>query len=247
MIVPEYLIISLLIAFFAIIQSIFGLGILVFGTPTLLLLGYEFLTSLTILIPASIAISLSQVLTINFKKPRISTNLYYLTIPSIAIGLVLSVSSLLEDVIIILISFMLILSATIKLGLIDVKINNKFVKNLSFLYHFFLGLIHGLTNLGGALLPLLSNGKNDEKNILRYKLSYYYLVFTTTQFTVLIFLLDDHLLLFKNIYTFVIALLIYLCIGNRLFILTNNRTYNILFSFFMLLYALILLIKLIWV
>ena len=79
----------------------------------------------------------------------------------------LSVSSLLEDVIIILISFMLILSAT---GLINVKINNKFVQNLSFLYHFFLGLIHGLTNLGGALVPLLSTGKNDEKNILRYKL-----------------------------------------------------------------------------
>ena len=47
------------------IQSIFGIGLLLFGTPTFLILGYDFINTLNFLLPISIAISSLQL--INFK------------------------------------------------------------------------------------------------------------------------------------------------------------------------------------
>ncbi len=53
--------IMLIVAVTAIIQSMFGAGILLFGTPLLLLFGYEFVDSLIVLLPISLAINLLQI------------------------------------------------------------------------------------------------------------------------------------------------------------------------------------------
>jgi uncharacterized membrane protein YfcA len=45
----------------ATIQSLFGVGVVLFGTPILLVLGYDFITALTILPPISLTINLLQV------------------------------------------------------------------------------------------------------------------------------------------------------------------------------------------
>ena len=50
-----------IIAVFSVIQSIFGVGILLFGTPTLLLLEYSYSETLWLLLPCSVVISLIQV------------------------------------------------------------------------------------------------------------------------------------------------------------------------------------------
>ena len=57
-----------LICIFSIFQSIFGIGILILGTPTFLLLGYSYFETLNILLPFSIAISLLQIITTKKKK-----------------------------------------------------------------------------------------------------------------------------------------------------------------------------------
>ena len=51
----------IIIAVFSIVQSIFGVGLLLFGTPTLLLLGYSYSETLWLLLPCSVTISLIQV------------------------------------------------------------------------------------------------------------------------------------------------------------------------------------------
>ena len=43
------------------IQSIFGVGVLLFGTPLLLLRGYSFIDAVVILLPISLAINLIQI------------------------------------------------------------------------------------------------------------------------------------------------------------------------------------------
>jgi uncharacterized protein len=43
-----------------IFQSIFGVGLLLFGTPSFLLLGYDFVNTINILMPVSVLISLIQ-------------------------------------------------------------------------------------------------------------------------------------------------------------------------------------------
>ena len=53
--------IVLIILFVSIIQSIFGVGILLFGTPLLIIFGYSFNFSLSILLPISILVSFFQV------------------------------------------------------------------------------------------------------------------------------------------------------------------------------------------
>ena len=61
------------IFFTAIVQSIFGTGVLLFGTPILLILGYNFQNALIILLPTSILMNFFQ-LKSNFNKIDISDN-----------------------------------------------------------------------------------------------------------------------------------------------------------------------------
>ena len=56
----EELIVFFIICFTSIIQSLFGVGVLVFGTPLLLILGLDFIQTLNILLPISLIINLFQ-------------------------------------------------------------------------------------------------------------------------------------------------------------------------------------------
>lgn len=47
--------IMLIVAVTSVIQSMFGAGVLLFGTPLLLLFGYEFVDILIVLLPISLA------------------------------------------------------------------------------------------------------------------------------------------------------------------------------------------------
>ena len=49
-----------LLTILTIFQSIFGIGLLVFGTPTFLLLGYTFSETLSIVLPISCIVSFSN-------------------------------------------------------------------------------------------------------------------------------------------------------------------------------------------
>ena len=54
--------ILLVIIVTAMIQSLFGVGVLLFGTPLLLLGGYNFVNALTVLLPISLVINLFQII-----------------------------------------------------------------------------------------------------------------------------------------------------------------------------------------
>ena len=51
----------LIISIFCFFQSVFGVGLLLLGTPTFLLMGYNFFEVLNILLPYSILISFLQI------------------------------------------------------------------------------------------------------------------------------------------------------------------------------------------
>ena len=56
----EY-IVALIILVSMLTQLLFGVGVLLWGTPSLILLGYEFTTALSLLLPISLGISGLQV------------------------------------------------------------------------------------------------------------------------------------------------------------------------------------------
>ena len=92
----DYLIvITVLITAF--IQSIFGVGVLLFGTPILLLLNYSFIDSLFILLPISAVINFLQVSkNIYDVDYSIYKNIIIFTIPPIIVCLFLIVHIKLE-------------------------------------------------------------------------------------------------------------------------------------------------------
>ena len=73
------------------VQSIFGTGVLLFGTPLLLLLGYNFHDALIILLPTSILISFFQVINnINKIDYKFYKKLFIITVPLICLFLFLT-------------------------------------------------------------------------------------------------------------------------------------------------------------
>lgn len=239
----EYSITVGVIAFFAIIQSIFGIGILVFGTPTLLLFGYDFLTALSFLLPASFAISLLQVFTAGANRVAISKNLYWLCLPGIFIGLLLTERIAFTPWMKVLIAAALLFSALIRFWPRLQALLTSELRTRTAGYHLIMGLVHGLTNLGGALLTILAGSTNDEKYAIRYTVAYYYLAFSIVQMLVIAFLIGRYDVLISNSPTAIVSALVYLLIGNRIFTRTSNPTYHAALTVFMAVYGVAMLVQ----
>jgi len=81
----------IIIAVFSVVQSIFGVGLLLFGTPTLLLLEYSYSETLWLLLPCSVTISLIQVVN-DYKLIEAKKRAVYLVIPTLVLSLALVVT-----------------------------------------------------------------------------------------------------------------------------------------------------------
>tara|TARA_B100001250_G_scaffold107220_1_gene90421 strand:+ start:285 stop:1013 length:729 start_codon:yes stop_codon:yes gene_type:complete len=235
----DFLTILCVIIFFTVIQSIFGVGLLVFGTPTLLLLDYTFYETLSYLLPSSIIVSLLQmrsgwVYIRIYKKAVIQ-----FILPTVALGLVLVVylSTLNLHL---LIGFMLLLTFIVRF--FD-EINIKFETFLGHNFRFgFLvtGFIHGLTNLGGASLVMITNALYNDKKEIQANIAYAYLFMAISQLIVLI--LTSNFIISLNVVSFpFISGIIYVYLGSYIFNLSSDKFYYDLMSFFILIYGLLLI------
>lgn len=169
----------------ATIQSIFGVGVLLFGTPALLLLGYEFNRALIILLPISVTINFFQVVK-DFR--HIDKDFYkkiiVYTIPFVVIFLFLVTK------------FSVNIGIIIGLFLVFVALKSYSAKIEAILegmvryertYFIVMGIIHGLTNLGGSLLTAIVHGKNyPEKDITRVTCAVSYGTFAVFQILTLL-------------------------------------------------------------
>jgi uncharacterized protein len=242
MISLETLTIFSLIAVFSIVQSIFGMGILVFGTPTLMLLGLDFIPTLQYLLPASLTVSALQIITSHKHRVPISKNLYLACLPAIAFGLWLTVKPELSSRIQYLVGVLLLASALVR----EVDIANRwiiaFILRFELMFQFCMGIVHGLTNLGGAFLALYSGSQQVKKNKVRYVIAYYYLAFGIIQVSTLVYL--GHMEgLATNLATAAISATVYLTLGNRLFQNGNNLGYQRGLSLFVAVYGAVILMR----
>ena len=105
----------LFISLFSLIQSIFGVGLLLLGTPTFLLLGYNYFEVLNILLPYSILISVLQIIFNKDKMLGFGLQILKYSIPTLILGLII-VNYLLENInFLFFISFVLITFSIINL------------------------------------------------------------------------------------------------------------------------------------
>jgi len=206
----------LIIIITSFIQSIFGVGVLLFGTPLLMLLGYDFIQAVTILLPISVSINIIQIIK-EFKSIDFTfyKKILIYTIPFVIIFLFIVTKIVIN--IGIIIGFFLLFVA---LKNFSTNINNMIDKMVRFEKSYFIsmGIIHGLTNLGGSLLTAIIHSKNYDKQETRATVAVSYATFAV--FQILTLLMTGH------IQDFALSNIgIYLLTGITVFIFTERIVY----------------------
>ena len=190
------------------IQSIFGVGLLLFGTPTFLILNYSLSETLFLLLPISFTISLIQFLKSNVRDSLFLNKFNKFTLPLLFISQIIILSFQYSINLKIFISLMLILLSILSLDTKKfkiIKLNNRY-QNASLSL---LGIIHGLTNLGGGFLVIYANILTENnKDKTRYYISYAYLVMVSVQMLILFFLYKNEFE-YNNLYYIFLILIIY--------------------------------------
>lgn len=211
------------------IQSIIGVGVLVVGTPLLLLLKYDLIFAISFLLPISIMTSLINLIIDFTLKRKISNdiNLKYFCIfalPSVFVGLLFLNYLNTKINFNILVSLIILLSIILKNILREViqSLSNNFKKILLII----IGLLHGLTNSGGTLLSILLIFINSNKYIIRNQLTFFYFLLATIQFVFFAILFREKIIELNQIYLFSIPLCFGVLLGNILLDKINYYFYT---------------------
>ena len=180
----EFIIISVLVLF----QSVFGIGLLLFGTPIFLIIGYGFESTLALLLPVSICISALQIIDQKSSIKFLSVSEYNIfCLPFLLLSLVIAVNLGNKVDIKIYVSALLIISSIVILNKNRIIFNNKYCLKYRKLYLILIGSIHGFTNMGGGFLSLFSTLVNgDDRVLTRNYISYGYLIMGIIQYTTIL-------------------------------------------------------------
>jgi len=225
-----------------IIQSIFGVGLLLFGTPLLLLVGLDFPRVLSILLPCSMMVSFLQVLK---DKEEIDwttiKKMLIFALPSIIITSLIVLSfknsinmNLLIGLVLILISFMSFFEINLFSYLKKIR--------MDFCYFIFLGIVHGASNLGGSLLSVYVKDTCQTRKKIRATIAINYFLFAACQLAVLV--LNQKFVAYEyDISNVCLVFLTTAIIGRILFTRINDFVYVKVFNAFILIMGLTFIMK----
>lgn len=208
----------------SLIQAQFGVGLLAFGTPILLTLGFDYITALETLIPCSIMLSAMQVVEGRKELPKERISQFLVLLPATAIGFVIWFF-IREHI-----SMKPMVGTVMILSAISMNIPQIRGRLQAFLSRFpgtsllGIGLIHGLTNMGGSFLTFLSSTQFNSKHQIRAYVAAGYLLMAMVQFAVA-YLMNPggfHPRLEMLIFAFVG----YQFVGRILFSKIDNRRYK---------------------
>ncbi len=233
----EIIIILILIT----IQSIFGVGLLLFGTPSFLLLGYDFANTINILMPVSITISALQFFKSKFSDRNFIKEYNLFCLPFLILFLVLALKfkHLLDFKI--LVAFLLIFSSILILNKRRFSSFKKIFFNSKKYILIGMGCVHGLTNMGGSFLAIYSTliSKNI-KEVARYYISYGYLIMGILQFITVLFI-SIKILDFNKLYYVFLAVMIYFP-TQKIFKNINDKKFSKYINLIALTYGILILV-----
>lgn len=219
----------------SVIQSIFGVGVLLFGTPLLLIGGYSFVFALSTLLPISMCINFLQVIR-DYKN--INTAFYgsliVYSIPPIIVSLFLAIK-MEVNVTAYIGAFLVVISLKSLSNYVDRTVSYilKFEKS----YLILQGVIHGITNLGGALLTSKVFSMPLTKSEKRATVSASYLTFALFQ---LLTLLSLNRLAEFNFNYLVLGCFTFTLVEVAIFKRITTNRYDRLFAYFLLISGLTL-------
>ena len=123
------------------------------------------------------------------------------------------------------------------------KMVNLFVRHEK-LYLIIMGIVHGLTNLGGSLLTVVVHAKDYKKRMIRATIAASYATFATFQIvTLLISGFDFDIKLSMIVLSLTVGLTVFITTEKMIFAHINAEAYRKLFSGFIFLSGLLLIVK----
>ena len=226
----------------SVVQSVFGVGVLLFGTPLLLLFGYDFINALIVLLPISVAINSFQILK-HYKQidAGFYKNVLIYTIPFVVLFLFFVTTSKIN--IGFLIGLFLVFVALKSYSSVVEQALESLVKYEK-IYLSVMGVVHGLTNLGGSLLTAIVHGKNYPKDVTRVTVAVCYATFAVFQITTLLFLVDGFEVSFSDNMTFLqVGVIMFLLTEEIVYTNIENEKYSKIFAVFLLASGVLLILK----
>lgn len=226
--------ITILLLFFSLVvlQTIVGIGVLVLGTPILLILHYDIVQAISILLPISILTSLINLFYFKFIEKisildlgaNIKKSFFTICIPAIFFGLILLKYFQNE------INFKILVSIFILISLIIKKYYDNYLLTLSSINSkimlFGIGLVHGLTNSGGTLLSIfILNISKNLKFKTRYNLTFFYFFLALLQYFIFIIFFQT-LVFFDTLIYLILIIFIGIIVGNFLVGHISEKKFN---------------------
>lgn len=217
-----------LIFILSVIQSIFGIGLLILGTPLLLLVNLEFIEILSILLPCSMLISFLQIIYSKNKINNSEKKLIFLSLPFIIAGLFFL------KFFIVKINFKIFVGVSIQLILLCKLISKKIFINKIFIKYkkiiiILIGIFHSLTNVGGTLLSILFQEIHTNKEKIKANICYAYLFFASIQYLSIRIFFANVRFDIENLYLLIICILGFL-IGNKFFSKIKNNLFLLILN-----------------
>ena len=226
----------------AVIQSIFGVGVLLFGTPILLLLGYDFINALSVLLPISIAINSLQIIKhYQFIDTSFYKHVLIYSIPLVVLFL-LFVSTAKINIGLLIGGFLVLVALKSYFPAVEQALEKMLKYEKTYLA--VMGLIHGLTNLGGSLLTAIVHGKNYDKNTTRVTVAICYATFAVFQLATLFFIGRQFELSYAENMSFLqLGVIVFLLTEEMVYSTIDNKKYSQFFAAFLLISGVLLIIK----
>ena len=230
-----------IIAVFSVIQSIFGVGILLFGTPTLLLLEYSYSETLWLLLPCSVVISLIQVVN-DYKLIEAKKRAVYLVIPTLVLSLALVVTYANGINITRIVGILLLLIGVIRFSSKLQALLGLMVKKHIQIYYIIIGVVHGISNMGGGPLSILMSTIYSKKEIIRANVAFIYLILAMFQLVVLS-IISNTSLRSEVMLLIPISLASYIFTSKFISSEVNDKKYTFILNVMVLVYGVLAVIK----
>ncbi len=229
-----------IIILFSLVQSIFGVGILLFGTPTLLLMGYSYSEALCIVLPSSLSVSIAQVFSCNHLVQS-KRDVYLLMLPPVLLGLFFILKFEEPLGVTNIVGAGLVVIGALRLSMKAKSFLVRFIGDNYIPAYFFTGLVHGLSNMGGGILSFLIPSIYKDKIAIRANIAFAYCWFGIIQLFVLaMFKIES----FKYFYIVLplISFLVYFLFNKILMDRVNGEKFHKFISIIIIFYGIIALL-----
>ena len=231
----------IIIAVFSVIQSIFGVGVLLFGTPTLLLLEYSYSETLWLLLPCSVTISLIQVVN-SYKLIEAKKRAVYLIIPTLVIGLTLVVTYANGINITRIVGVLLLVIGVIRFSSKLQALLASMVKKNIQMYYAIIGIVHGISNMGGGPLSILMSTIYSKKEIIRANVAFIYLILAIFQLVVLS-IISNTSVKSEVMWLIPISFVSYIFTSKFISSIVNDKKYTFILNVMILTYGVLAVLK----